>query len=69
MFLQVTKRLLREVMEQDFFVEAGFVASGDVWKRKEVKVNTKLFYAQNKYVPCTFVLELFTFDRYPRCLT
>ena len=45
----VTRALLMERCEGEFLEEAGLFPSALGWKKKEVRVNTKLVYTQQKF--------------------
>jgi THO complex subunit 2 len=45
----LTRELLIERCEGEFLEEAGFIPSSVGWKKKEVRVNTRLFYTQQKF--------------------
>lgn len=49
MWVQVSRQLLMEVGESEMFEEAGLVVSKDVWRKKEVRANTRRVYQQRKF--------------------
>jgi hypothetical protein len=45
----LTRALLIERCEGEFLEEAGFIPSSVGWKKKEVRINTRLVYTQQKF--------------------
>lgn len=46
---QLSKRELLLTAESDLLEEAGIIVSRETWRRKEIRVNTKLVYQQRKF--------------------
>ncbi len=46
--MQVPRRVWMEVGEGTFLEEAGLVISAKVWRQKEVRINTRAVYVQQK---------------------
>lgn len=46
---KVSKRVLQETQEHEFLEDAGVIPSGDTFRKKEIRYNTKTVYLQHKY--------------------
>jgi hypothetical protein len=46
---QVSKKDLLMTSEGEFLEEMGLIVSREIWRRKEIRTNTKLVYQQRKY--------------------